>query len=345
MKKPVIKRLQLSWWFFYIAFFCGVYLLPESTAQNELPQLAALALLTGMISFYITWHRLFPEFARTGNRLKLFIEVAIASLLSALPGLTIIIAEVFWTAGIVPELSVSLSLLAGLCFLALLNTVAAITLKGFTNWYRAEREKELLEKYRLQAELSQIRTQLQPHFLFNTIHNIDILIESDPVIASAYLQKLAGLLRYTLYETSDEMVSLDQEISFIRSYLELQQLRTSNSNYTSFAIEGDSRSWIIPPLLLIPFIENAFKHTPDKKQQNAITIRLQLKPGKLHFICSNKTTPKNSIQAAPGGLGLTLIRQKLELFYKKNFSLTINEIDSIFKVDLTISNEAELHSN
>src|ERR1044071_687955 len=114
-------------------------------------------------------------------------------------------------------------------------------------------------------ELALIKSQINPHFLFNTINNIDVLIAKDSAKASEYLNKLSGILRYMIYETRNEKISLAGELDYIEKYLELQKIRTANPDYVNFQISGEANNLKIAPMILFPFIENAFKHTENKK--------------------------------------------------------------------------------
>jgi len=343
MKKSAINSIQVGWWICYLAFFCGVYMLPENANSRELPQLTALALLAGMGGFYSAWY-LFPRYDLIKKRWNVLARLFIVSLIAALFPVGLISLEFFWFFHTLPEFSVITSLLGGFAFLAFLNAGVSTALKGYLFWHKAEKEKDALEKGLLETRLSQLKTQLHPHFLFNSINNIDILIADEPAAASDYLQKLAGMLRFSLYETDVASIPLRKEIDFIQGYMELQQLRTANASYATLTVTGECENRMIPPLLLIPFVENAFKHTSDKKQIEAIRITLRVEPGQIHFSCINKTGKAVQPASGPGGIGSLLARQRLELNYRDNYSLNIIQNDGIFNVDLLLKTDAEVHS-
>jgi two-component system LytT family sensor kinase len=328
MKKHFVKTLHVTWWLAYLAFFCGVYLLPDKSQPEELPELAALALLTGMIAFYLTYLWLFKRFLQRKNWLQLLMISVLIIITSGLPGAAYICLGVYWLFGIRAEAAVWLSLWSGFGFIALLNAGMGFLLRGFLAWYR--------QKNQAAQELHQLRIHLQPHFLFNTLNNIDILIIDDQAMASAYLQKLSGLLRYLLYDSQAPKVLLSKEVGFIRDYLQLQDLRTSNVEYATFEVEGEAGDKKIAPLLFIPFIENAFKHTLNKKVANAIRIRLTIEPGKLDFYCMNKIGEQTDVYKE-GGLGLGIARKQLELLYGDTFSLETGAKDGIFTVQLNLN--------
>ena len=185
-------------------------------------------------------------------------------------------------------------------------------------------------------ELSLLKAQLNPHFLFNTLNNIDILIETDPKAASTYLQKLSDILRFVVYETSIEKIPLEKELDYIRKYVELQQIRTSNKQHAKLKIDGDPAELMIGPMLFIPFIENAFKHASNKKMNEAITVDISIADKQINFTCtnvydSNKTSPER-----PSGLGIALLRQRLNLLYKDHHELIIEQTENTFYVNSVI---------
>ena len=327
MKKHFVKILHIIWWLAYLCFFCGVYLLPDKSQPEDLPELAALALLVGMAAFYLAYLWLFQRFLQRKNWPQLLLIAVLIIVISGLPGAAYLCLRVYWLFGIRAEAAVWLSLWSSFGFLALLNAGMGFLFRGFLAWYR--------RKNQAAQELHQLRMHLQPHFLFNTLNNIDILIADDPAMASAYLQKLSGLLRYLLYDTQGSEVFLSKEVGFIRDYLQLQGLRTSNTEYASFEVMGEPGDKKIAPLLFIPFVENAFKHTPNKKVVNAIRILLTIAPGKLDFYCENRIGEQTETHTE-GGLGLGIARKQLELLYGDNFSLKTVAKDGIFTVQLKL---------
>ena len=164
----------------------------------------------------------------------------------------------------------------------------ALVFKGFLTWAKEIKLKEELLEKNHKTEMALVKSQLDPHFLFNTINNIDVLIIKDPNEASKYLNKLSDIMRFMLFETKTNKIPLSSELRYIKKYIELQKIRTSNSNYVSFEILGDPEGISIAPMIFIPFIENAFKHTDNKKIQNAIKIVVQIFEDKVTLLCNNK---------------------------------------------------------
>lgn len=231
----------------------------------------------------------------------------------------------------------------------MLNMYSAFTaclIRSFLNWYADIFYKKQLEKKNTETELALLKAQINPHFLFNTLNNIDVLIEKDAAKSSVYLKKLSDILRFMLYESPLEKIPLTQELEYIHKYIELQKIRTSNSNYVTFEVEGDTGHILIAPMLFIPFIENAFKHSVNKKIDNAIEVKLSADENKITFYCSNAYDAPALQTQLKSGLGLELIKNRLKLLYRDNYNLAIDKADNRFIVNLTITiNDDQLHYN
>ena len=162
-----------------------------------------------------------------------------------------------------------------------------------------------------------------PHFLFNTINNIDVLILKDPDEASSYLNKLSDIMRFMLFDTKTDKIPLKNELSYIEKYIELQKIRTSNTNYVSYEVTGNPIGKSIAPMIFIPFIENAFKHSDNKKIENAISIQINISTESTSLDCVNKYSLYKEKRKDSLGLGNELIKKRLNLIYPENHSLII----------------------
>jgi sensor histidine kinase YesM len=298
--------------------------------------------LNGTFSFFIFYFLLVPRLLAK-NKFLSFIGWGIAVIIVAafMPALLILLlsrhSPTFIPANIQWEGAQKFFLV--FMVLALVNGIMATIIKGFFTWYNDLHERTELEKKNLQMELSLLKAHLNPHFLFNTLNNIDILIETDPEAASSYLQKLSDILRFIVYETSQEKIPLAKELAYIRKYVELQQIRTPNKEYVNLKIAGNPGQLMIGPMLFIPFIENAFKHASNKKMNGAITLEISITEKQLHFTCVNMYDRTKSLVEEHSGLGIALIRQRLELLYKGHYELEINQrensycVRSVIKLD------------
>jgi hypothetical protein len=183
-----------------------------------------------------------------------------------------------------------------------------------------------------QTELSFLRSQVNPHFLFNSLNNIYSLVYHQSEQSLAAIAKLSDLLRYMLYDTN-EKVPLQKELDYINKYIELQQMRFESTAPIHVTISGNTDRASIPPLLLIPFVENAFKHG-DMKNPQAIAIRLSVDDAAIHFNISNPIGHHQ--KDASGGIGLENVQRRLELLYPRRHTLQVSQTAAIFDVQLEI---------
>jgi two-component system, LytTR family, sensor kinase len=216
--------------------------------------------------------------------------------------------------------------------------VVALVIKGFINWFNEKKLKEALKEKNHEMEMALIKSKLDPHLLFNTINNIDALIIKDAVEASNYLNKLSDIMRFMLYETMADQILLSQEIEYIEKYIALQKIRTANINYVHFAVTGVISNKSIAPMVFIPFIENAFKHTTNKKLENAITVNIHITDETIKLVCENKFDSRSLVQPVNSGLGNELIQKRLNLIYPGKHTLEVHKNDELYSVNLTIIN-------
>jgi two-component system, LytTR family, sensor kinase len=192
-----------------------------------------------------------------------------------------------------------------------------------------------LERQNFKSELSLLKNQLNPHFLFNTLNNIDSLINENSPNASLALNKLSEIMRYVVYDSEKELVPLQDEIDYIRNYIALQKLRMANEDIIKFSIKGDLSNKQIAPMLFIPFVENAFKHSSLKnKSENIIEIKIEIGESEFAFHCSNFIANINKDKSS--GIGLGLVKKRLDILFKEKYTLSIDNLDNKFVVNLYI---------
>lgn len=219
--------------------------------------------------------------------------------------------------------------------------IFAAVIKGIILWILDISEKKAIQKKQLESEnaLLLLKAQLNPHFLFNSLNNIDILIEESPKIASEYLKKLSDILRYVLYETKKDETTLAREMEQISNYIELQKIRTANTSYVDFDVVGVVGSQKIVPMIFLPFIENAFKFSKNKFKEHAIAIRFEIEPKSIKMTCRNYYEEHHLHILKNEGLGIETIRQRLKLLYPGKHDLEILNAENWFTVSLNIQLE------
>ncbi len=198
-------------------------------------------------------------------------------------------------------------------------------------------EKQDLLLQNTQSELALLKMQVSPHFLFNTLNNIDYLISHDAVKASSSISKLGDMLRYMIYEAKAEKIPLSREIRNIEDYIELIRLRTSGENYLNYKLTGQPGHLQIAPMLFVPLIENAYKHSSAKEGENIISISVDINESNVIFRVNNEfeNSPETEGKST-NGIGLNLVRRRLEIIYPGRNSFKISENNNRFNVELKL---------
>ncbi|WP_298301472.1 histidine kinase [Hydrotalea sp.] len=194
------------------------------------------------------------------------------------------------------------------------------------------------EKENLTTELSFLRSQVSPHFMFNVLNNMVALARKKSDLLEASLIKLSSLMRYMLYEADEEKVPLEKEIEYLQSYIDLQQQRFGNNVAVQFNAVVPDKNYHIEPMLLIPFVENAFKHGTGMIEHATITIELKAANNWLHFMVRNKYNPTSiEVKDKTSGIGLTNVERRLKLLYGESHTLAITKNDAWFIVTLQLN--------
>lgn len=198
-------------------------------------------------------------------------------------------------------------------------------------------QKEQLEKQAVEAELHYLKSQINPHFLFNTLHNIHTLVYKQAPAAPEAVLHLASLMRYMIYESNAPTVPLKKEIAYLQDYMSLQQLRYKQNPVVDLKIEGETETCYVAPLLFIHLLENAYKHSPARLNPGDLKVRVQVKESNLSFSVQNPVD-RNSVHAfdEPGGIGLPNVRKRLTLLYPDQHTLKVTNKVETFCVDLKI---------
>ncbi|MBL7931690.1 MAG: histidine kinase [Bacteroidia bacterium] len=202
--------------------------------------------------------------------------------------------------------------------------------------YYAERNKALKEKENLNAELEFLKSQLNPHFLFNAINNIYFLIRQDRELAERTLLEFSGLLRYQLYECGSDQTFLEKELNFIQAYTQLEKIRNDKSLELEVQFPQVDGNLKIAPFILITFVENAFKHKSEAVGKHFIHISAEVKDTFLIFQVSNSNAGTTT-SAEPGGIGLRNVKRRLELLYPGRHRLIIKNDENVFSVNLELN--------
>jgi hypothetical protein len=229
-------------------------------------------------------------------------------------------------------------------YMMVLMTIAPVFI--FLSWLARVTEnlvlntirKEQLEKQAVEAELYYLKSQINPHFLFNTLHNIHTLVYKQAPAAPEAVLHLASLMRYMIYESNAATVPLTKEIAYLQDYMSLQQLRYKQGPVVDMKIEGETETCYIAPLLFIHLLENAYKHSPARLNPGDVKVRVEVKEGALSFSVQNPVDkhPTHHTLDEPGGIGLPNVRKRLTLLYPDQHTLKVTHTVGTFCVDLKI---------
>ena len=200
---------------------------------------------------------------------------------------------------------------------------------------RDTRKMQLLKSRNLEQQLERLRYQLNPHFFMNTLNNIHALIDIDAEKAKKTIVDLSRLLRYVLYEGARTSVPMQRDIAFMQDYLQLMRIRYAEGVRIKADFPANAPETEIPPMLFISFIENAFKHGISYKHESYIDISLSLGGHRICFTCNNSIHRRQG-NTHQGGVGLTNIRQRLDLLYPGDYTLDIKETPSEYRVSMNI---------
>ncbi len=227
----------------------------------------------------------------------------------------------------------------------MLMTALSVALKMSTRWFVIENERKELEKAIAEAELQNLKNQISPHFLLNTLNNIYALIEFNPAKAQSALLDLSKMLRHLLYENNKLFVPLHQEVGFIKNYLHLMQIRMSENVILKTEIDVKENSMTpISPLIFISLVENAFKHGISGNNPSFIDISLsELPDGKVKFVSKNSYFPKIKSDKSGSGIGLELVRKRLDLLYPDKYMWDKNIENNIYSTTLIIDTNNNQH--
>lgn len=203
-------------------------------------------------------------------------------------------------------------------------------------WFKSEKQHEALKVANLNAELKYLKSQINPHFLFNSLNTIYSLAHRRSPETEHALVKLSTIMRYMIYQSNEDKVMLEKELHYLQDYIDIQRLRMTRQIPVAFSIEGKADGYEIAPMLLIPFVENAFKHGVSLTEPAYIDIHINISPdGQLHLGVRNRLFKQRVSEK--GGIGLTNVLKRLSLLYKDAHTVTVREQGDEFIADLKIA--------
>jgi two-component system, LytTR family, sensor kinase len=338
MKRKFKILIHVVFWFYMINQFLFPWYINKTDHYFWLN--FALDLVLTLINFY-AFYFVLPVLIR---KKKIFLGIlSVAALLFIISVGRYYIEVVFWKYLVhLPQKELGNMkewFWAGLR-LSIITGAYAVLIKFAIDWFDAQKLKSEIINQTQTSELALLRSQVNPHFLFNTLNNIYSLVCKKSPEAPEAIMKLSAIMRYMLYDANADRVLLEKEIEYLQSFIELQKLRIRHQDFVELRIEGNVGHKTIAPMLLIPFVENAFKHGSRTGSLPGIRIRLVCSPNELVFEVTNHLKrntlgPKDSI----GGIGLQNIKRRLEILYPGKYTLETKEEQDLYVIKLIIQNQ------
>ncbi len=299
----------------------------------------ALRVIFYVIIVYTNINYLFPKFLKVNNVILyvvfLFLTVALIT------PIEVCLHYLFFNSSItkfsdVFTLENNSKFFLGGFFIAFSSSIYKI----INDWMEHQRERAELQRQNLRSELKFLKTQINPHFFFNTLNSLYALTLKKSDKAPEIVLKLSEMMRYMLYESNERMIDLMQEVNYVRNYLELEKVRHGDNFKIEFNLTGDPIGHEIAPLMFIPFIENSFKHGIDHEIKSGyVKIELEVKDDSLDLSVQNSkpsALPEALTTKKSGGIGLTNVRRRLNILYPSNHLLEIKDNEKEYIVHMNL---------
>ncbi|MGY5353790.1 sensor histidine kinase [Wenyingzhuangia sp. IMCC45467] len=218
----------------------------------------------------------------------------------------------------------------------LVPVVFSVGIKATQRWITIEAEKKEAENIKLSSELQHLKYQIQPHFFFNSLNNIYSLVDISPEQAKTTIHSLSKLMRYLLYDTNTEMISLLKEIEFIKKFISLMELRITDNTIVKSTFPNNNTDVKVAPLLFISLVENAFKHGVSSQYKSDISFEMTIDNNKIYFVTKNNNFPKEKNDKSGSGIGLQNLDKRLKLLYPNKHLFETRVENDLFIATLEI---------
>jgi len=338
MKLKSKVLIHIFFWIYIINQTLFPFYISNDQAFNEYYPEIIIYIVTSWITFYIVYFSIPSLFSLKYKIISVFIGLAlIAILVSLRVGLEFLFWRFIDSMKECKVVNITATWWYNSLRVVIIMSIYSLLIRLAVGWFETQKLKSDLILQTKASELALLRSQVNPHFLFNTLNNIYSLVYKKSDDAPAAVMKMAAIMRYVLYDATTDKVLLEKEIEYLQSFIELQQLRTRQKGFVDLTIKGSIEGRTIAPMLLIPFVENAFKHGSKKVPPPGIRINLILSPETVIFEVSNYLR-KNSFASKDksAGIGLNNIRRRLALLYPGKHSLDTWEDQDQYYVKLKI---------
>lgn len=333
--KIIRIAIHTLFWVFAWLFFFSYY--KRYSEVNVFTFTASIInLLAAMATVYTFNYYLIPRILLKNKQRKFFafafIAIVMFFYIQLLLTLFLVVKLLYTERRLFPEMLDVVMLFFNLFFIVCL----AIAIKFYKRWNEKEHREQVIQKEKVEAELQMLKTQINPHFLFNTLNSIYVLAMKKSEQTANMVMKLSDILDYILYKINTPKISIANEIQIIQNYIELEKVRFTDRVTILLNTNLQSQNLQIPPMLIIPFIENAFKHGVAKSMEKSwIHIGIDETDTLLHVKVTNSKSKNVTIRKS-GGIGLVNVKKRLELLYNEDYQLTISDKNNSYEVILSI---------
>jgi two-component system LytT family sensor kinase len=335
-----MKRSWQIFWhsFFWISMISFFMLIAHNNVKISLSYLVVTFVGFGVINiglFYLNYLKLIPLFLDKKEYRNYVLVVLVAVIIAGFVkyGLGVVFHQHILTGRDGRAISFA-SYYISTVFTSIIFILLSLILHFTVDWFLNERIQRDLENQRLTAELALLKSQINPHFLFNSLNSIYSLAYQRAENTPEAILKLSEIMRYMLYECNDNKVDLANELQYLQNFIDLQKIRFGANSFVNFEVEGIITNQQIVPLLLISFIENAFKHGVANDPGAPIQLKITVDDGHLKFYMHNRKHLHN--RDAAGGIGLSNVKRRLKLLYPNQYHLTINDTVDTYTCELSL---------
>ncbi len=332
-----IVRISIHILFWFCAWFFFFFYYKRYSEVNIYTFFASIINLVAAIATVYTFNYYLIPKILLKNKPKKFIAIAFVAIvmffyIELLLTLFLVVKLLYDEHRLFPEMIDVMMLFFNMFFIVFI----AIAIKFYKRWNEKDYREQKVQKEKVEAELQMLKTQINPHFLFNTLNSIYVLAMKKSDQTANTVMKLSDILDYILYKIDAPKIAISNEIQIIENYIELEKIRFTDRVNLNFSSNLKSKDIQIPPMLIIPFIENAFKHGVAKSMEKSwITISIDEKDLMLDIIVSNSKS-QNSTKGKTGGIGLVNVKKRLDLLYGERYKIDISEKNNRYDVFLSI---------
>ena len=335
-----VLLLHLSFWLVYLSFNlyqASVFQRGRGYDWGGLITAVSIQLVFTMIIAYLNYFFTWPRFLKHKQLWRYVLEffIPFATLITLrvivqrylMDGFTHRIEYFYSSFFIVQVVAITLFIVL---FVGLLRFAV--------DWFELEAKKKEVENEKLMSELNFLKAQINPHFLFNTLNNLYYLAYTQSPNTTEVIAKLSQMMRYMIYDSNDAQVSLTREIEYMQNYISLEKLRLNNEIPIRFTVEGATESVFIAPLILITFLENAFKHGVSNNSSEAwVSIFISIEGTQCIYRVENSKRANTPSNHEKSGIGLANVQRRLELSYPGKFTLAVNDLPEKYAVELKLN--------